>query len=220
MELQQPVKMIARWPGHGDLTIMVDGAYTYLRADDVERLADVPAWGAGETVLGEAWPEELDGIPFYPVDAAITKVNEHAGKETARQFLAWLDSALPGLLDPESLARARRDVGFMNSLTVRQAARTLDRDPAITIGQNTLFAHLEREGWITRGDDCWQPTVMARANGWVTIRRMKHPAPGRDRHASYEQVYITPVGMTQLRTTLRAIAEPAPVDDTRIPLFD
>ena len=81
------VKLIPRWPGHGDLTIVVDGDRTYLRADDVERLAQVPAWSEGETILGEEWPEELDGVPFYTLEAATAKAMQHAGKEPARMFL-------------------------------------------------------------------------------------------------------------------------------------
>ncbi|WOF23802.1 phage antirepressor KilAC domain-containing protein [Microbacterium betulae] len=201
-----PVKLIARWPRRGDVMIVVDGDRTFLRADDVERLAQVPAWSAGETVLGDEWPEELDGVPFYTLEAAVAKVSEHAGKEPAREFLGWLDVTLPQLLAPDVVAQARRDVSPLVSFTIDQTAAQLLRNPGLRMNRVQLFAYLERCGWVRRAGDEWTPTDHARAEGFLTVRQIPHPDPSRGKHASYPRIYVTPAGMDKLRASLRSDA--------------
>ncbi|WP_221585584.1 phage antirepressor KilAC domain-containing protein [Microbacterium sp. G2-8] len=217
--LQEPVRIIARWISHGDLSIVVDGDYVYLRADQLEQLADVPAWSSGETIVGDEWPADLDGVPFYTLDAAVAKVNEHAGRETPRQFLAWLNVELPNLLEPRVVEAARGDVSFVGAYPVASAARHLDRHPEISMGRDRLFAYLEHHGWIERIDDAWAPTTMSRSRGWVTVRRIPHPDPSRRGRALYGQIYITPSGLEQLRDELTPEPIPAAPDTLR-PLFD
>ncbi|MGX9348122.1 hypothetical protein [Microbacterium sp. KNMS] len=200
------VKIIPRWAGHGDLTVVVDGARTFLRADDVERLAQVPAWSEGETVLGDEWPEELDGVPFYTLEAAIAKAMEHAGKEPARLFLAWVATDLPAYLAPDVLAQARRDVSPLMSYTVDSAARALATDPGVRVSRHNLFEHLERLGWVERVEGEWKPTETARASSLVSSRWEPHPDPARPKHSRYERVLVTPAGLDELRATLRTEA--------------
>ncbi|WP_156759528.1 hypothetical protein [Microbacterium karelineae] len=216
--LLQPVPLVARWPFHGDLHIVVDGAYVYLRADDVERLAGIPAWGEGETVIGDEWPDELDGTPFYRLEQAIAKVRRHADSDTAAEFVAWLDESLPDLLDPRTVAAARPPESFTRGITVRHAAQRLTAE-GLRVGRTGLFAHMQRLGWAERAGDQWSLTGLARDRGWATVRRIRHPAPGKGRHGAYDQIYILPAGLEQLRADLTPADPPVPAD-TRVPLFD
>lgn len=220
VELARTVKLIPRWPGHGDLTIVTRDGRVYLRADQVEQLAGIPPWASGESLLGETWPLELDGNPYYDVDDAIARC-ETADTSMAAAFLTWLGDTLDQLLADDVLDLAQGIPGFIGSYPVRVAARILDDDPAISIGQNTLFAHMHHLGWIERtptGD--WTLTPTSRRNGWLTIRDITVPAATKAHRRAYPQVYVTPAGLTELATTLHALSRPVP--DTPAPptLFD
>ncbi|NHI16833.1 phage antirepressor KilAC domain-containing protein [Microbacterium excoecariae] len=221
MDLLQPIKLIPRWPGHGDLHVLVDGPYVYLDAADVERLAGIPAWEDGDTILADEWPHTIDGTPHYRLDAALAKVQRHADVDTAAAFVTWLDETMPDLIDPRTVKAARRDAPLPEAITVAHAARELTA-AGLRLGRTGLFRYLAELGWLERAGDHWSLTDLSRAAGWATVRRIKHPAPGKGRHAAYDQTYITPAGMTELRRQL-ASARPSEVDGPRAPhapLFD
>lgn len=225
VELAHHRMLIPRWPGHGDLTIVIRDEHVYLRADQVERLAGIPPWAHGETLLGDTWPLELDGRPYYQLEDAVARCEAEA-TDAAAAFLAWLDEQLEQLLTDEVLDDAQRIPSVIGSHPVRVAARILDADPAVSIGQISLFAHLAVEGWIDRDpqvapqDQDWRITPLARRHGWLTIRNVLIPAANRERRRTYEQIYVTPAGLAELRRTLHALHQTPPPEAPQPPLFD
>jgi hypothetical protein len=203
-------KLIPRWFGHGDLTLVVDGDQVYARADQVEKLAGIPPWSTGETLLGDTWPLEIDGYPYYHLDDAIVRAEAVATPE-ATDFLRWLREQLPLILADEVLDIAQRIPPFIGSYPVSTAARLLSEDPAVVIGQNGLFAHMCQLGWIVRAITVtpdapdWHITDTARRNGWLTVRDVIVPAANRARRRVYPQIYVTPAGLTELARTLHAL---------------
>lgn len=195
--------LIPRWHGHGDLTIVLDGARVYVRADQVEDLAGIPPWSGGETLLGDTWPLERDGRPYYELDDAIARC-EAAHTDQAGEFLTWLRVTLDELLTDEVLDLAHRLPGFIGAHSIRTAARLLSDDPAIHIGQQGLFALLEQLGWIERGGADWAMTVIPRRNGWLTVRDVTIPAANRAHRRTYPQLHVTPAGLLELARTLHA----------------
>lgn len=210
VQLAQPRKLIPRWHGHGDQLIVIDGAYTYLRADDVEHLAGIPAWNDGDTVLGDEWPLDLNGVHFYLLDDALRRCDKR-GTLTAREYSTWLLSFLAGV-DDEVLEQAHRVVPFTDALTVTQAARQLSADLDITLGRDQLFHELDRLDWISRNtiDDDWIISPAAHTRDLLTLRAVNIPAPTRDRRRRYLQVHITRAGLAELATHLAPATPPPP----------
>lgn len=221
-ELVQPVTLVARWPHHGDLRIVVDGPYAYLRAVEVEQLAGIPAWGEGETVIGDEWPEEFNGEPFYLLDAAMTKLRRHLDEPTASEFVAWLDEVLPNLLAPDTVAAARTSASFTRGVTVRHAARQL-AGAGIHLGRTGLFHTMHELGWTRRDGDSWALTSLPLDREWAAVRQIRHPNPGKGRAASYDQIYILPAGLDELIIQLAAPDQPvarASEQAACLPIFD
>ncbi|MGO1267347.1 MAG: hypothetical protein ACTMIY_12000 [Microbacterium gubbeenense] len=222
VELAQPVTLVARWPMHGDLRVVVDGTYTYLRATDVEQLAEIPAWGEGETVIGDEWPDELNGEAYYLVDQALAKLRRHLDEEAASGFVAWLDEALPDLIAPETVAAARKPTSFTRGVTVQQAARQL-AGAGIRLGRTGLFHTMHELGWTRREGDSWALTSLPLDREWAAVRQIRHPNPGKGRAASYDQIYILPAGLDELVTQLAAPDQSIPTVAAQaacLPLFD
>lgn len=215
LELAQPRKLRPRWHGHGNLLIVVDGAYTYLRAEDVEHLAGIPTWGEGDTVLGDEWPLDLDGMHFYLLADALRRCEQH-GTRGAADFTTWLLDFLAGV-DDAVLELAHQPVPFTEALTVTQAARQLSADLGITLGRDQLFAHLDAFDWIGRNspEHDWVIDPTAHRLDLLTLRTVIVPAPNRDRRRAYPQVHVTPRGLAELARRLTPTPTPPPTP----PLF-
>jgi hypothetical protein len=203
VELAQTRKLIPRWIGNGDLTIVVDSA-VYARADQVEQLAGIRPWSGGETLLGDTWAREIDGHAYYDLDDAIARC-EAADTAQAAAFLTWLRTTIGELLTDEVLDLAQRSPAFIGSYPIRVAARLLSEDPSITIGQQGLFAHLEQIGWTERDGPDWAMTILARRNGWLAVRDVTIPAANRAHRRTYPQLHVTPAGLHELARTLHAL---------------
>lgn len=213
-------RLLARWPRHGDLDIRVDLAdgRTWIRADQVEQLADIPTWSTGDTLLGDEEVHSIDDAWFYDVDGAIAKCAHH-GTALAGEFADWLRAFLANV-DEQVLEDAHKVVPFTEAHTVAQAARVLDGDPAITMGRDRLFAHLEQLGWIERSSAAhdWIITREPHDHDWLTLRAVNVPDGLGLRR--YLQIHVTAAGLDEIRRTLYALgrgepaAAPAP-----IPLF-
>ncbi|WP_396645396.1 phage antirepressor KilAC domain-containing protein [Microbacterium sp.] len=210
VELAQPRKLLSRWHGHGDLLIVIDGAYTYLRADDVEHLAGIPRWSTGDTVLGDEWPLDVAGVAFYLLDDAFRRCEQH-GTLMAREFTAWLLEFL-ARVDDTVLEEAHQPVPFTNAHTVTQAARALAESLRITLGRDQLFEQLDRLDWIGRNtpDDDWVITPFAHTRDLLTLRPVNVPASNRERRRRYLQIHVTPRGLDELRRLLAPAVPPPP----------
>lgn len=199
--LMQPRHLVARMPGRGNLRITIDGAYTYLNVGDFEHL-----------VLGGLVDGDDRGLVTLPSALDWARAQ---GTERAMEFVLWVQDFLAGV-DDEVLEQAHRMPSFLDAVTVRKAAALLDADPAISIGQTTLFEHMASIGWIERtgADAAWQLTPLARRFDWLTTRnvivRRKH----------YRQVYVTPRGLAALQISLHGIAGPPAEPAPHPTLFD
>lgn len=216
VELAPTHKLLPRWSGHGDLHIVIETDRVFVRSDQAEQLAGIPPWGRGETLLDDHWFEH-NGNQYYPLEDAIARC-ETEETALAASFLAWLNETLEQLLNEDVLDMAQGVPSFIGSYPVDRAASILDRDPAISIGRTSLFAHMHLEGWLTRRDD-WEISTVARRNGWLTTRNVTVPAPTRSGRRAYPQIYVTPAGLTELRRTLHALNSSPPPDDDHPSLF-
>lgn len=198
--LVQPRQLIARMPERGDLRITIDGPYTYLNIADLEHLVDggaVDSADRGVATLPDALDWARDRGP-RGVDFA----------EWVQEFLAGVDDVV--------LEQAHRIPSFVDAVTVRKAAQLLDADPAISIGQTTLFEHMALIGWINRtgADAAWQLTAIARRFDWLTTRTILV------RRKRYPQVYVTARGLAALQRSLHGIAGPPAEPAPQPTLFD
>lgn len=198
-----------RWPHHGDLRILVDDLEVFTSADDLYALAEYedPDVHPHPTLVPTiTWSKNV-GDPLlllYPLADAIT-VLEHAPTHQTAELLAWLRVQLPLVLRDEVIDAALGLEGFLDAYTVSQAARILDSDPAVSIGQKSLFQHLELVGWAERDlAGHWHPTRVATRAGLLTIRDIliRH---GKHHATPYPQIYVTEAGLAELRRTLHAL---------------
>lgn len=209
-------KVIHRMPGAGDLWVFVEGGAMLLRADQVEALAGIPSWSAGESLFDADEWVTIEGHPCYPVESAVARC-EAAATPAATAFLEWLADVL-ARLDDDALDQAQRLPGFIGSHPVDVAARMLSADLHIGVGRNGLFAFMHEAGWLNRGESDWEVTHVARRNGWLTVRRVT--VPGRGGHL-YPQTYVTPLGLAELRRLLvDAHHQDAPDPPAQLTLFD
>lgn len=209
-------KLIHRMPGRGDLWVFVDGGAMFLRADQLERLADIPPWSGGELLVDVDEWKMLDGFACYPLEVAIARC-ESAATVTAATFLVWLKGLLESV-DDDALDQAQAVPGFIGSYPVNVAARTLSEDPEVTVTRTALFGFMEQAGWLKRDESDWEVTHFARRNGWLTTRNV--PVPGRGRR-TYPQTYVTPAGLAELHRMLTAGRRKSPPAPAKHPtLFD
>jgi len=213
-------RLYARWPRHGNLDIRVNitDRSVWLRADQVEQLAGIPPWATGDTLLGDEEVLAIGDAWFYDLDGAVAKCAHH-GTALAVAFGDWVREFAADV-DDQVLENAHQRVAFIHALTVAQAARVLDGDPAISMGRDRLFAHLEQLGWIERSSPAhdWIITREAHQRDWLTLRTVTIPN-GIDTRP-YLQVHVTHAGLDEIRRTLYALRRGDPAEQpTPIPLF-
>ncbi|MBN9209321.1 MAG: hypothetical protein J0H96_11745 [Microbacterium ginsengisoli] len=222
-EVLQMRQLIHQWLGHGKLTVVVDDDEVYLKAADVERLAGIPPWGRGETLLlDDGALVTMNGADFYPLPAALDRARIE-DTDLSREFLAWLEAELPALTASDILDAAHRVVPFTVAVTVDRAARILNDDPMITIGRNGLFEHMAALGWIERNDPThdWVITPEAHRADYLTLRAVSVGAATKTGRRRYMQVHVSVAGLTELRRTLAGIGRAAPPNPDPTPtLFD
>ncbi|WP_223172485.1 phage antirepressor KilAC domain-containing protein [Microbacterium sp. NIBRBAC000506063] len=167
------------------------------------------------------WRRNADAelTPMYDLASAVA-VLEHTPTHQTTELLEWMGETLPEILDDEVLAGAVPLEPHTAAFTVAHAAEILDRDPTVSIGRQSLFAHLEHIGWAERHPDGhWQPTATARRHHWLTIRAVVIRAGNSRRY--YDQLYITQTGLTELRRTLHALhSEPVLFEPETLPIPD
>lgn len=198
-----------RWPHHGDLRILVDELDVFTAADDLYTLAEYEdlEHHPHPTLLPHITWAKNAGDPLlqmYTLADAIS-VLEHQPTHQTAEMLAWLRMQLPLVLRDEVIDAAIGLEDFLESFTVSQAARILDADPAVSIGQKSLFRHLEHIGWAERDLVLqWHPTRTATRGRYLTIRDVliRH---GKHHTTAYPQIYVTDAGLAELRRTLHAL---------------
>lgn len=215
-----------RWPHHGDLRILVDDLEVFVTAVDLYALAEY------EDIEGHPHPTLEPKVTWsknpgdallelYPLSDAIA-VLEHEPTHQTSELLQWLRQQLPLVLRDEVIDAAIGLEDFLDAFTVSQAARILDGDPAVSIGQKSLFKHLEHIGWAERDLAAqWRPTRVAIRAGFLTIRDVliRH---GKRLADTYPQIYVTPAGLAELRQTLHALwaAPPGGAQQPTLPISE
>ena len=226
VELRQPRTIIAR-VNVADLRFLVDHPFVYFHRENVETIADIPPWGTGETLLlDDDQVVDIDGVEYYTHETTIYRARfDSATPAKGDALLRFLEEELPAYLTPDALEAAHRAPSFAEAYTVAAAARLLDEDPAISMGRDRLFEHMEAIGWIERnpadprnpGADVWIPTSLPTSRDWVALRTVL--VGPRKSARPYLQIHITNAGLTELRTSLLALARPAAAP-THPTLFD
>lgn len=200
-----------RWPHHGDLRVIVTDGDVFVAVDDVHALADLDMAGVlPASVPSMSWAKApgAELVTLYGLSDA-AELLEYVATDRAAELLTWMLATIPEILTAQDQDRAGRLESFLTAYTVQQAAAILDRDPAVSIGRQSLFDHLELIGWAARGlNGTWQPTPAALrdrhvAVRMVTVRTGKQTTP-------YPQLYVTPAGLAELRRSLRALHPDAP----------
>lgn len=210
--------MPLRWEHHGDLRILVDedDLDVFVSAEDIYSLAELedalvdghPHPQLRPLITWARNPGELL-LEMYPLTDAIA-VLEHAPTHQTSELLDWIRQTLPYVLRDEVLDHAVGLENFCDAYTVQQAAMILDRDPAISIGRTSLFAHLASIEWAERDFvGHWSPTSYALRHKLLTIRDIVIRARTKAA-AAYPQIYVTKTGLDTLRGTLHALDKKPP----------
>lgn len=221
------ILMPLRWEHHGDLRILVDedDLDIFVAAADLYALAELEGHRANHPHPNLrpliTWARHA-GDPLVDMYALVDAVAvlEHAPTHQTHELLVWLRNTLPYVLRDEVLDNAVGLESFCDAYTVQQAAMILDRDPAISIGRNSLFTHLEHIAWAHRDlAGNWQPTSYAVRHQVLTIRNVIIRAHTRAA-AQYPQIYVTKTGLTELRVTLHALntQQPAQAAPEALPI--
>ena len=106
----------------------------------------------------------------YGVQKALPKDYASALRELAAQVEATeLAKVRIRELEPAASAWASL-VEATGDYSVADAAKMLSRDPAIQIGQNTLFRYMGKHGWLYQRNGEWHPYQDKVESGLVTLK--------------------------------------------------
>ncbi|HEY0249247.1 MAG TPA: phage antirepressor KilAC domain-containing protein [Gryllotalpicola sp.] len=168
---------------------------------------------------GHDQPAEHRQLAFaYPLEDALQLVADFALDERLREHLAELVrfshtgitqvlsvqpaaalrpvAVLPGVDAAAALTPADR------TWSIREAARVLDRDPAISIGQQALFDWLHLHGWINHLTHGWEASQLMVNFGWAITRHDRIPG----QKDLYPNVRLTDLGLQALHERLGGVA--------------
>lgn len=213
----RPVIHIYRWLGHGDIRAHLphpDGPLFAI--EDVCDLLELEVATFHDVFMDRTeyfWPAptiRLDGIQDEFVTlAAARALAENNPSYLTPDFLTWLDERVDEIrtLTVEALVdaatptpEAARDL--TRTWSVRLAAKTLSRDPALNLGQNSLFTAMQGLGWIARVDGIWTPDAGVVKRGLL----LQQAERIRGHKELYPRIRITVDGMQELHRRLGGIA--------------
>jgi hypothetical protein len=213
----RPIISVYRWYEHGDLRVHLPhpAGPLFAAADVCELLElDVPTYHDHRTDLTEyLWPGAVTALegsddPWYTVAEAI-RVAENNPSHLTPLFLAYVQEIMAGITaaglerlvdDATPTPEAARDLS--RTWSVRLAARALSKDPALTLGQNSLFEAMQAIGWIHRVDSIWQPDPDLVKRGLLLQQHERI----RGHKELYPRIRITVTGMRELHQRLGGIA--------------
>lgn len=155
-----------------------------------EVLPSIRRSGSYSAAVPQTLPEALR--------AYATEVEQH---EATRQRVAELEPAAGAW---QTLADAQGDY------SVREAAQILNRDPAISTGQNRLFVTLRELRWI---DSTGQPFQRQIDAGRLVRRSRAYTHPHHGDPVLASQVRITAKGVAALRARLGGRQEALPLQE-------
>lgn len=140
-------------------------------------------------------------LPQTYSEALRALADEAESHELARVRIRELEPAASAW---SSLVQATGD------FAVGDAAKMLSRDPAISIGQNTLFRWLGKHGWLYRRGDEWHPYQERIDAGQLTLKTNR---PYWDSKRGVDVLPAPTVRVTAkgLQALYRALGGPAPM---------
>lgn len=138
---------------------------------------------------GSYSPQRQHKLPQNYAEALRELASTFEAKELAEAKVAELEPAAGSW---QRLSDAGGDY------SVREAAQILDRDPAISTGQNRLFAYLRDIGWLDKRSEPYQ----AQVDGGRLTRRVTGGYDHDGEHVATCQARITPKGLHELHKRL------------------
>lgn len=222
----RPAIVPLRWDNHGiDVCAVLEAdTVSFVARDVLEALGH--STDSLQASPAHPWAEE-HAAPTLRDHAAgarwtrqqIHDVLGHATDALTAEFLAWLGEQITEIqkVGVENLTRITLEGPRPRSpkpshdtaaeqtaehYSVLAAANILDRDPAITIGRDSLFELLHKWGWAQKQADVWKPSRDMVFMGYLTVVEARVPG----QHELYPQICITPLGIQALHQRLGGVA--------------
>jgi anti-repressor protein len=176
--------------GDQEMTVIAEpGLYVAVLGSQVPGAREFKRWITHEVIPSirktGGYGERFE-IPQTYAEALELAAKQTRQLEFAEQRAAALE---PAARSWDILADAEGDY------SLREAAQILDRDPAITTGQNRLAAHLKQIGWCDRSGIPYQQHV---DNGRLAVRSRTFDHPKTGEPTLSRQVRVTAKGLHEL----------------------
>jgi anti-repressor protein len=186
------VSRFATPSGEQDMTVISEpGMYRLIMRSNTELADRFQEWVTAEVLPAlrrtgsysvVAMPTHAQALRGWAAEIEAREAAERRAAELAPAADAW------GVL-----ASAQGDY------SVREAAQILDRDPAISTGQNRLFAYMRQIGWLDREGQPYQAQV---ETGRLARRATSYTHPRTGEQITACQVRVTVKGLHALRDRL------------------
>jgi len=225
----RPAIVPLRWDSHGvDICAVLDNTGVSFVARDilealghsVDNLHGSPAHPWAPEAAAATLRDHAAGARWNRQQ--IHDVVGHSRDPLTAEFLTWLAAQINeiNIIGVDTLTRITLDGSTPRSpkpvpaadaveeapaehYSVLAAAKILDRDPAISIGRDSLFELLHRWGWTEKHADMWKPSRDMVLIGYLVV--VDNRVPGRQ--DLYPQICITPLGIQALHQRLGGVAE-------------
>jgi len=226
LAMTRPALLVYRWFGFGDVRAVLDPQRGLLfNAVDVckyleievesqyDRFAQSHRWFWPVDVVHidvprPAWaePDPADPTDYLTVVACHQLADQFLNDYTPA-FLQWLTETIEvqeqvGAETIIAKATPTPPAALGRSFSIARAARILSGDPAIELGQDSLFLAMKAKGWVQRIDGIWRPSEDLVKIGFL-VRQPKR-IPGQ--RQLYPQIRITEAGMQSLHRELQGVA--------------
>ena len=226
LAMMRPTLLVHRWFGFGDVRAILDperglllnavDVCKYLEIDvesEYDLFAQAHRWHWPVDVVHvdlpqPAWrePDPTDPTDYLTVIACHQLADRFLNDYTPA-FLQWLTELLEvqeqvGTETIVAKATPVPEAALGKSFSIARAARILSGDPAIDLGQDSLFLAMKAKGWVHRVDGVWRPSEDLIKIGFLV--RQPTRIPGQ--RQLYPQVRITEAGMQSLHRELQGVA--------------
>lgn len=223
----RPAIIPLRWDNHGiDICAVLDGeSVTFVARDVLEALGY--STDSLQASPAHPWAQEAAASTLRDHAAGarwsrqqIHDVLGHSDDPLTTEFLTWIGDQVTEFhkVGVDNLTRITIDGPRPRSpkpappttdgqvaehYSVLAAANILDRDPAISIGRDSLFELLHKWGWAEKHGDVWKPSRDMVFIGYLTVVDARVPG----KQDLYPQICITPLGITALHQRLGGVAD-------------
>lgn len=201
--LERPAMLVFRWQGHhvDVVAIQHPTGLEFIARDILAALGH--ELGDYETDPDQTVPLAARAAArTWNADTIAGNFKPIADQPLVRDFLRWIlkQSAVFDTIDTPAIPAPAADAE-PEPFSVADAAKTLSRDPSISIGRDALFEWMREHGWIARDDNHWKPARDLLLLGYLAVLDRIVPAKGL-----YRQICITDTGMAALHHRLGGTA--------------